>query len=179
MLTPDDLTTIQSGEGPWADHPLHNPLTLALNFPWKLSGSVSLLSTDCPGLLAQHLRHMLPFLHHNVGSVDGLHSAGARISSGVQKLHAKGYRSFSRTWSIATPRHLTSYEWNKRRQRTAGKSGQHPQLRCQKSQGNKTCYCKRRERRSPSTHDPDLCWGVRPTQLPDPTPEVTCGYSWR
>ena len=142
----------------------------------KPSGSVSLLSTVCPGLLAQHLQHMLPFLHHSVGSEDGLHRARARISSGVQKLYTKFHQSLSRTWSTAAPRRLTSYKCNKRRQRTTGKSGQHPQLRWWESQRNKTCYRKRRERGSPCTHDPDSCRGVRP---PDPAPEVTCGHTQR
>jgi len=74
----------------------------------KPSGSVSLLSTACPGLLAQHLPHMLPFLHHKVGSVDGLHRARAGISRAVQKLYARVYQSLSRTQSTAAPRHLTS-----------------------------------------------------------------------
>ena len=145
----------------------------------KPSGGVSLLSTACPGLLAQHLPHMLHFLHHKVGSVDGLHCAGARVSSGVQKPYTKGYRSLSRTRSTAAPRRLTSCECNKRRQMTTGKSGRHPPLRCWKSQGNTTHYRKRGERPSPGTHNPESWRGVRPAQPPDPAPEVTRGHSQR
>ena len=118
----------------------------------------------CPGLLAQHRQHRLPFLHYNVGSVDGLHCAGARISSAVQKLYTRVYQSLSRTRSTAAPRRLTSYECNKSRQRTTGKSEQHPQLRCWESQGNKARSRKRGERGSLGTHDPDSCRKVRPTQ---------------
>ena len=145
----------------------------------KPSGSVSLLSTVCPGLLAQHLQHMLPFLHHSVGSEDGLHRARARISSGVQKLHTKCYWSLSRIGSTASPKLLTSYECNESRQWTTGKSGQHAQLRRCKAQGKKIRYRKRRERGSLGIHDPDLCRGVRPTQPSDPAPEVTCKHSQR
>ena len=156
-------------------HSITPSFTLSLNFPGKPSGSMSLLSMVCPGPLAQqNLQHMLPFLHHNVGSVDGLHCAGARISSGVQKLHTKGYQSLSRTQS-----HLTSYEFNKRRQRATGQSGQYPQPTCWKSQRNKTRYSERGERGSLGTHHPDSCRGVRPTQPPDPAPEVTHGHSQR
>ena len=74
---------------------------------------------------------------------------------------------------------LTSYECNKSRQRTTGKSGRHPQLICWESQGNKARSRKRGERGSLGTHDPDSCrkWG--PTQPPDPAPEVTVGHSRR
>ena len=124
---------------------------------------MSLLSTVCPGLLAQHWQHTLPFLH-NVGSVGGLHRAGVRVSSGSPKLHTKGHQPLSSTWSTAAPRCLTSYECNKSRQRTTGKPGQHPQLRCWESQGNKACSRKRGERGYLGTHDPDSCRKVRPTQ---------------
>ena len=160
-------------------HSITPSFSLFLNLPWKPSGNVSLLSMVCPGLLAQHRQHRLPFLHYNVGSVDGLHCAGARISSGVQKLHTKGYQSLSRTGSTAAPKLLTSYECNKSRQWTTGKSGQHRQLRCCKSQGNKIRYRKRRERGSLGIHDPDSCRGVRPTQSSNPAPEVICKHSHR
>ena len=160
MLVPNDLATSQSGEGPRADHPLHKPF-LTLVFPMKAFTKWGLLSTACPGRLAQHPQHTLPFLPTTCGQC-GLHCARARISSRVQKLYTKVHQSLSRTRSTAAPRRLTSYKCNKRRQRTTGKSGQHPQLRWWESQGNKTCYRKRRERGSPCTHDPDSCRGVRP-----------------
>ena len=90
MLTPNDLTTSQSGEGPWADNPLHKPLlTLSLNFPWKPSGSVSLLSTICPGPLAQHLQHTLPFLHYNsaAGNLRGTRHATVKRERGDLQLY--------------------------------------------------------------------------------------------
>ena len=156
-------------------HSITPSFTLSLNFPGKPSGGMSLLSMVCPGPLAhQNLKHMLPFLQHNVGAVDGPHCAGARISGGVQKLLTKGYRSRSRTQS-----HLTSYECNKRRQRIAGQSGQYPQLRCWKSQRNKIRSSERGEMGSLGTHHPDSCRGVRLTQPPDPAPEVTHGHSQR
>ena len=127
-------------------HSITPSFTLFVNFAWKPSGSVSLFSMVCPGLLAQHRQHRLPFLYYNVRSVDGLHCAGARISSGVQKLHTKCYRSLSRTGSTASPKLLTSYECNESRQWTTGKSGQHAQLRRCKAQGKKIRYRKRRER---------------------------------
>ena len=77
------------------------------------------------------------------------------------------------------PQSSWPHECNKSRQWTTGKSGQHPQLRCCKSQGNKIRYRKRRERRSLGIHDPDSCRGVRPTQYSNPAPEVTCKHSQR
>ena len=181
-LTPDDLTTSQPGGSRWPHHErltrsITPSFTLFLNFPWEPSGSAGLFSMVCPGLLAQHQQHMLPFLHHSVGSVDGPHCAGAGISSGVRKLHTKGYRSLSRTRSTAAPKRLTSYGCNKSRQRATGKSGQHLHPRCWKSQGNKTRY-RKGEGVSGNTRS-WLCRGLRPTQPPDPTPEVTCKHSRR
>ena len=59
-------------------------LTVALNFPWKPSGNVSLLSTACPGPLAQHLQHTLPFLPHNTGLADGVHLLGPESQLGFR-----------------------------------------------------------------------------------------------
>ena len=188
MLTPDDLTTSQSGEGSWADHPLHKPLlNLVFQLPMKPSGGVSLLSTACPGLLAQHLPHMLHFLHHKVGSVDGLHCAGARISSAVQKLYTRVYQSLSRTRSTAAPRRLTSYECNKRRQRTTVNqaipstqmseiSGEQNMLQEKESEGVSRYTGSWLVQRSET---PRLCtWGhvwtlSKVTPPPDPVPGVT------
>ena len=112
MLTPDDLTTSQSGEGPWADNPLHNPLpTLSLNFPWKPSGSVSLLSSVCPGSLAQNLQHMLPFLHHNsaVGNLRGTRHATVKGEREGLDVHTIVTRAEG--WDIHNPQtlHLGSH----------------------------------------------------------------------
>ena len=112
MLTPDDLTTSQSGEGPWADNPLHKPLlTLSLNFPWKPSGSVSLLSTICPGPLAQHLQHTLPFLHYNsaAGNLRGTRHATVKRERGDLQLYTIWTRAGG--WDPYNPQtlHLRSH----------------------------------------------------------------------
>ena len=193
MLTPDDLTTSQSGEGLWADHPLHNAL---LNLVFKLPMKAF---REC-----EPFKHRLPWTpcsapttHASFPSPQCVVNGQASLclgrtqvgftawgqwtdftvlgpdSSGVQKELTTGYRSLGRTWSTAAPGawlHVTVTGGNKGPWANKGNTlnSDAGNLR-----GNKTRCRKRAEMGFLCTHDPDWCRRVRPTQPPDPAPRVT------
>lgn len=140
------------GEGPRADHPLHKPFA-TLVLPMKASTKWEPLSTACSWPPCSAPATHAPFLPTTCGQC-GLHCARARTSSRVQKLYTKRYRALSRTRSTAALRHLTSWECNKRRQMTTGKSGDILSSDAGNLRGTRHVTGKG-ERRSLGTHDPE------------------------